>query len=669
MNQSFIPLHCPATYLYVYAALQILAAVLPVHAAEITVDEIMQRSREAMKPPIRYRMYSEGVATLVCQKILSDGRTATRLESSSPVHKISLIVDESSCDYFPDSGIGIDASFISGHLRGSAQSVSTKTATPARLSTIVSADGRECYVISRPLPFDIGAGLANSIPESARAQFQQKTTRETQTLIDMRSFELVEQRRVSNAGMMISQTQHRAIEHSVALPDDLFLPPDGIELLKPQNLQEYVGMLKEIHMQKAEDVAARRPITNVRSQPVEAAPYRLLRPEIDPRTGRLLPASSPGMRRSEFMRSAPNAHARSIGLTAEGILRRSKEAMKAPTRYRLIRDGISTAVYQVELSGGATATRLETSSPEHKISLALDKVSCEFYPARGRGFDTSFLPKPLIDQRICDQTVDAFFTNLDALTSRAAQVKTVLLESGRKCFEIAMPYHSNLMASFSQAHLAVEPIQTAIPAKTCLMIDEKTFELISARILSETGATISRLEIRDMERPADQFDQFLVPDGIEFAVPHTAAEYDALQAGLLQTQSAEFPTRVVPRSGSRKQTFPPSQRLAHAAQARQTGSTPSESYAHTSSEAVQDRIAVRLANSRAATTQAAPTASSTSAMTRFVLAVIIPLLAFIAWIFFRRQWSASTTPSQCRQRPRSKTPLPLRKSGYRQTAG
>jgi hypothetical protein len=277
--------------------LRFLAPFSSADAAELTPDEILHRSKEAMKPPIRYRKISEGATTLVCQKVLSDGSAAIRIEVISPVRKVSLILGKSICEFYLDHGVGIDTSFLMQSVASQGAAMSANLGGNARgtstVRTLVSEDGREFLEITTFYPPNIFTAIADGLPATMKKRSETIIPLETRTLIDRKTFQTVETRTVSQAGSTISLTEYRDIERPADLGDDLFLPPDGLELLKPQGTHEYVNMLRAIHSMPPPQAEARERAAVVRPKPLPMLPQRMGRPEIDPRTGRIIPTFPP----------------------------------------------------------------------------------------------------------------------------------------------------------------------------------------------------------------------------------------------------------------------------------------------------------------------------------------------------------------------------------------
>jgi hypothetical protein len=520
------------------AALHWIVALPLARGADLTADQIMERSKEAMKPPIHYQMTSQGAKSEVFQKVLSHGGLATRFETSLPKPRISLTLGKSSYEFYPNHGVGIDTSFklqsITDRAALTAESLGSKLSRPTEVKQVVSKDGRNCFEITAVFPSDLLTAMRNTGTGATRGNTETNIPREKRTLIDKNTFVMVETRVVSQSGATIFASEYRNVQHPTDLRDDMFLPPDGIELWKPKNKQEYSNLVKELFDHRSEALARMREAAEARRKPVLAALPHGGRPEIDVQTGRIHRPSFTSTNRGPIDRLSPAARARTGRLTAVEILQRSQDAMRAPIRYRVIRDGVSTVVSQLGFFDGTTATRLEMSSPERKISLLLDNVSCEFYPDRGLGIDTSLLERPARGESAILYGVP------DENMAGAAQVREFVSEDGRDCLEIIATYTGNssrAVVNPPQAK-AKMPMDSMSPRESRIVIDKKTFVVVTTRLVSHEGATISLCEYRDIEHPTDlRLDLFLPPDGIEFLQPRERQEYDNILNKPRQSQS------------------------------------------------------------------------------------------------------------------------------------
>jgi hypothetical protein len=254
MNQYVVHSICRAVWLSLLSLLLAYGPVSVVFAADLTVDEILERSKDAMRPPIRYRVVRNGVSTVVYQKLFSDGALATRMESSSPVRRIVLVLKDKSYEFYPDHGLSIETSLLQSSVSSEVSALSgdltRKASKNSQVRRIVTNDSQRYFEITTSVPpalaSAVAKALARALPEKANETARVAVPRETRTLIDERTFRLVEMRTVSQGGATISRSEYREIDHPSDLRDDLFLPPDGLELLRPDNTQEYLTIVRHL---------------------------------------------------------------------------------------------------------------------------------------------------------------------------------------------------------------------------------------------------------------------------------------------------------------------------------------------------------------------------------------------------------------------------------------
>jgi hypothetical protein len=138
------------------------------------------------------------------------------------------------------------------------------------------------------------------------------------------------------------------------------------------------------------------------------------------------------------------------------------------------------------------------------------------------GFDTSFIHGSFASRG----AIVPWALGGEALNG--ARIKETVLEGGRECFEIVATYPRNLSASIANVlpPTLKKNASAVIPTEGRAIIDRNTFEPIELALLSLDGSTISKLEIRDIERPTELADDLFLPaDGIELRNPPSFPEY------------------------------------------------------------------------------------------------------------------------------------------------
>ena len=227
----------PRTFLVVLLGLVLLvAAAAPASAApELTADEIMAKSQVAMAPPIQYRMVMGGVDSIVSMKDLGgDLGIATRVETvNSVLEQTAIATAKYAYEWQPKTGLAIDKTLLGEAMM--AQAAALKQAVPAgatmRLLKPESIDGAEHYVIETTVP----QGLIDAVTKmlSITTPFSGKM----QSWINAETFQL---RRMTNAA---GEMEYLDIKQGIDLPNELFLPPEGMTFQKPTTQKQYIDIL------------------------------------------------------------------------------------------------------------------------------------------------------------------------------------------------------------------------------------------------------------------------------------------------------------------------------------------------------------------------------------------------------------------------------------------
>jgi len=498
-------------------------------SARPNADEVIRRSNEAMAPPIRYRVAIGTSVSDVTQKLLPDGTSAIRIETSSPTPKVSVAIGKSRMEFYPEKSVGIDTTLMRSAASEAsvalARSASGSAAT-ARLREVV-ARGRECFEVTTTVPPAVAAAIANGLPTSVSDKSRDIIPRERRMVIDSRTFFLVETLVVAESGLVISQSAYSNVEHPENIADDVFLPPDGIEMLQPRNVKDYVDILAR-HVGGLAGPAPRPAVPELARRPAQPrSPAVAPRPTIDARSGiveRPSTRSNTGMRGGLFSRSdmsgsrqaEANYDPPAASAEADEIWRRSVASMKPPIRFRVVCNGSTYLVSQKSIADGGTATRVECPTPLQRAYLAIGDSAWDFYPGR-----------PPIDRSAV----------MKSFASRAANGvwkfngdkwnrPTPIDIGGKECWEIVrrFPANTGKMMARGASGGARGKLPPVVPTEMRVAVDRRTFDLVEMRLVSGAGA--SRLEFKDIEHaPAFGEDQFSPPAKDDIASPRDMAEY------------------------------------------------------------------------------------------------------------------------------------------------
>ena len=95
-------------------------------AAEPSAAEILVASKVAMSRPLKYRLISGGVETVVYQKMLPDGSMAILSDTSSQrIKKINIHYGDKNYELYLDHHVAIDMHFVYQELKSQAALVSS----------------------------------------------------------------------------------------------------------------------------------------------------------------------------------------------------------------------------------------------------------------------------------------------------------------------------------------------------------------------------------------------------------------------------------------------------------------------------------------------------------------------------------------------------------------
>jgi hypothetical protein len=223
-----------------------LALASPVRSDDPAANEIMELSSKAMAPPIQYTMESGGSCVLISQKVLADGSTVSRTDSEIPVKKYSLRLPGNTFDIYPNHGVLIDLEFMSDHskaIKDQTQKAVTAFGDVDRETTslvgMINESGKECFEIETR----INHGFQQAISHMFGADISLVPARQ-RFLIAKDTYELIATEQISASGDLISRSAFSKFVHAPDLADEMFLPPDGMEVQKPKSMEEYLGAIK-----------------------------------------------------------------------------------------------------------------------------------------------------------------------------------------------------------------------------------------------------------------------------------------------------------------------------------------------------------------------------------------------------------------------------------------
>lgn len=209
-----------------------------------TAREVLERAREAMSPPVQYRIRVGGVESTVSQKEIGEQGLAVRTETVAPGFEQTVLVFDGDMYKWTNSNKkGYRLTGFLGGMLAQAQSAA-KGAAPAdgkaspgatvSFKDPTTIDEEECWVVEEILPSGIidsmlaTLGVAGPIPRGTRSAIGKQSGRLVETTQLWRNDDGPE-----------NVTRYSNITPNVDLSNDLFLPPDGVTFKTVNSIEEY----------------------------------------------------------------------------------------------------------------------------------------------------------------------------------------------------------------------------------------------------------------------------------------------------------------------------------------------------------------------------------------------------------------------------------------------
>jgi len=145
---------------------------------------------------------------------------------------------------------------------------------------------------------------------------------------------------ISEVGSTISKSEYRDIERVLDMLTICSLPPRRNRASQTEGLEEYFSMVRDVLRPNVADVRKRRTqIWPAQRQQVVALPTRMSRPQIDPRTGRIMPVIPLRVAPLRPYHSLSKQYTEPIRISETSspaeIWQRSTEILRPPVRYRV----------------------------------------------------------------------------------------------------------------------------------------------------------------------------------------------------------------------------------------------------------------------------------------------------------------------------------------------
>ena len=210
--------------------------------------EIIDRCEAAMSPPIKMKLVRNGFESTVYSKRLADNLIASRVETLSPIAFVAITIGDEIYEMYPEKKQAIDAGSLL-KVPNDAINRAIKVQPPDNLYLQGPFDhlestehqGIHCWKLITRMPEELYGKFVNSNSVLTRENFPI----EKRVYIDKNSDRILFTEEISISGRRLARVQFNEIE-KMELPDDLFLIPQGYELLRPASLAEYVIMKREL---------------------------------------------------------------------------------------------------------------------------------------------------------------------------------------------------------------------------------------------------------------------------------------------------------------------------------------------------------------------------------------------------------------------------------------
>ncbi len=213
--------------------------------------EIIERCKAAMSPPIKMKLVRNGFESTIYSKRLADNLIASRVETLSPIACVAITIGNEIYEMYPEKKQAIDAGFlltVTNDLLNLAKKVQPPDNLylqglqgPFGLLESAEHQGIHCWKLVTRMPEELYGKFVNSNSILTRENFPI----EKRVYIDKISDRILLTEELSISGRVLARVQFKEIE-KIELPDDLFLIPQGYELLRPASLAEYVIMKREM---------------------------------------------------------------------------------------------------------------------------------------------------------------------------------------------------------------------------------------------------------------------------------------------------------------------------------------------------------------------------------------------------------------------------------------
>ncbi|MFO0918695.1 MAG: hypothetical protein U0872_10310 [Planctomycetaceae bacterium] len=280
------------------------------------IDEIIQKSTQALEPPVKYRVRHNETELTVIQKQLSSGMLGTRTEKAGQSSHVTLSLGQTTYEILPHSRVMIDTTFRMQSAMELSQALRTGMGQQQGIANqelaTVTRDGKEYY--------EIKTRFSEKIPLVAKMlsdRFRESIPESQSLLVDKEHFQPKLLERYAADGSLISKLEYLEIIHDPEITDEAFALPADYELQKPKTTSEYTRLRREL-------LERTHPIVESSARAaVQIAPLKLPPTPFDPETGFAIPHGMPLDQVKQDVQESLKKRAEEYGLGSNSQPRKS----------------------------------------------------------------------------------------------------------------------------------------------------------------------------------------------------------------------------------------------------------------------------------------------------------------------------------------------------------
>jgi len=282
-----------------------------VSGEDLTADDILERNRKAMAPPIQYRITTGAVENVVSIKQIGGLGPAVRVDTVTPLFERGSLAVGS--EYWTwDAGLKTGSKLSDAMAAAQATAMRLSAAVRESMPDVsvlsivrdsVTRDGKRCLVVDEVMPEEWLQSVMKDAPPGTRIPGGTRLVVDAESFLTIEKTPLVDSKGTPGEPSVVTDVRLNA-----DLPDELFLPPDGYQFTVVGSLSEAENEAERRFFAKAktEMEARSKAIEEQIQRDIENDPIRrdpvtgeILR---DPKTGHAVLRAPPGFDEEEYNR-------------------------------------------------------------------------------------------------------------------------------------------------------------------------------------------------------------------------------------------------------------------------------------------------------------------------------------------------------------------------------